>query len=113
MPLDLTGPNYALVPVITCDRGRIWLQPYWTVGGLAFADQNRALRCVRESSEREAQWVLQQEQAEWEKMFLALPDDNAKREALITRLKAKGLKPFQIDDIVEFYESREWGRNAV
>jgi hypothetical protein len=54
------------------------------------------------------------EAEEWEKFWKvlhALPDDDARRDALINRLKAEGrLSASQIDDVVEAYETRNWGR---
>jgi hypothetical protein len=97
---EIQGPHHALVPIITNDGGWIWLRPYWTVGGLAFANHDAASRCFRDTVESVVGSIFQNEQAKWESMYLALSDVDAKRDALAKRLKAQGYRADEIDDIV-------------
>jgi hypothetical protein len=99
---EVVGPRHAITPVITCDGGRIWLKPYWSSAGLAFASQSAAESCYRGAVERALASIFREEQARWEKAYFELQDVDARRDALINRYKAQGYRPDQIDDLVAF-----------
>jgi hypothetical protein len=192
MPFNLTGPHFAWSPHNTRDRGRIWLQSYWSFGPHDYANRDEAVRrasigaavlaaeeqrwqhevqakfdalpddVIREQlktlherkierinaergghlarelldrlaaeEDRRAAAIVGEEgvrrsyieavveaveaedMAKFWKVLDALPDDSARRGALIKRLEAEGrLSASQIDDVVDAYESRNWGRAA-
>jgi hypothetical protein len=190
--MPFNGPHFAWSPHDTRDRGRIWLQSYWSFGPHDYADRDEAMRrasigaavlaaeehrwqddvqakfdalpddvkrdqlkklheriierinaergghltrevldrLAAEESRRAAAIVGEEgvrrsyveavvkavdaeDLAKFWKVLDALPDDNARREALIKRLEDEGqLSAPQIDDVVEAYERRNWGRAA-
>jgi hypothetical protein len=93
MPFNLTGPHFAWLPHTTRDRGRVWLQSYWSLGPHDYADRDEAMR--RASAGAAVVAAEEQRQREMQAKFDALPDDvkreqlNKIREKKIERLKAE------------------------
>jgi hypothetical protein len=79
------------------------MKPYWTVDNLAFATQNAASRCFRGTVESAVESIFREEEERWKKVYLALTDDDARREALVKRFTARGYRADEIHDIVTVF----------